>query len=163
MATQQQLADHLDMSQQQISDIMRRLGINWNVASIDDVRIAYIRHLRGVASDHETSNGDSLTAERVLTERVDRELKQMQLEEKKSVLINVDQLEPVLTNMVAVYRDELLTRDDKLKADLDALYGIDLDLQLLNEHTFAALGQLSKYAPEQAGGENLYGTKFLDR
>lgn len=152
MATQQQLAEHLDMSQQQISDIMRRLGINWKAASVDDVRIAYIRHLRGVASGHEASNGDSLTAERILTERVDRELKQLQVAEKKGVLINVEQLEPELINMVTAFRAELLARDDKLKADLDALYGIDLDLQLLNEHTLAALGQLSKYAPEQAGG-----------
>lgn len=150
MATQQQFAEHLDMSQQQISNIMARLGINWKTANMDHVRIAYIRHLRVVAAGHESSGGDSLVAERILTERVDREMKELALAEKKGTLINVEQLEPELMNMVNAFRAELLARDDKLKADLDALYGIDLDLSLLNSHTHTALAQLSRYdAPHE--------------
>jgi hypothetical protein len=87
----------------------------------------------------------------VLTERVDRELKQLMVAEKKGLLVNVEQLEPELMNMVSAFRAELLSRDDKLKADLDALYGIELDLNLLNEYTHAALAQLARYTP--GGGE----------
>lgn len=160
MLTQQQIADHLDISQQQISELMKRLGMDWRTESLDSIRIAYIRNLRSVASGHRSNDGLDLTHERVLTERVDRELKLLLVAEKKGVLINVEQLEPELMNMVGAFRAELLARDDKLKADLDALYGIELDLNLLNEHTHAALAQLARYEPgseavdSQAGGSS---------
>jgi len=145
MAAQHELAEHLDMSQPQISVIMERLGIDWKTATMDEVRIAYLRHLRGIASVVDGPNGESLTGERILTERVDRELKQLLVAEKRAFLVNIDQLEPELVNMVAAFRAVLLAADDKLKTDLDALYGIDLDLNLLHEYTRAALQQLLKY------------------
>lgn len=161
MLTQQQIADHLDISQQQISELMKKLGMDWQVTTLDEIRIAYIRNLRSVASGHRSNDGLDLTHERVLTERVDRELKLLLVAEKKGVLINVEQLEPELMNMVGAFRAELLARDDKLKDDLDALYGIELDLNLLNEHTHAALAQLARYEPSRAGidapsGEDTY-------
>jgi hypothetical protein len=152
MPTQQQIADHLDISQQQVSELMKKLSVDWQTSAMDEIRVAYIRNLRSVASGHRSNDGLDLTHERVLTERVDRELKLLLVAEKKGVLVNVEQLEPELMNMVGAFRAELLARDDKLKADLDALYGIELDLNLLNEHTHAALAQLARYEP--SGGSD---------
>jgi hypothetical protein len=143
--TQQQVADHLDLSQQAVSATIEKLGIDLKTATLDDVRVEYIRNIRAVAAGHRSSDGLDLTRERVLTERVDRELKQLTVAEKKGLLINVTQLEPELVNMVSAFRTELLARDDKLKADLDAIHGIDVDLTMLNEYTFAALSQLTRY------------------
>lgn len=145
MPTQQQIADHLDMSQQTVSEVLGRLGIDWKTAPLDDIRIAYIRTLRAQASGHRSEDGLDLVRERVMTERVDRELKQLQVAEKKGGLVNVAQLEAELTNMVGAFRAELLARDDKLKDELDALHGVDVDLSILNEHTYAALEQLGRY------------------
>ncbi len=132
---------------------MQKLSIDWKSVSLDEIRLAYIRNLRGVAAGHRSTDGLDLTHERVLTERVDRELKLLLVAEKKGVLVNVEQLEPELMNMVGAFRAELLARDDKLKADLDALYGIELDLNLLNEHTHAALAQLARYEPSRVGDD----------
>ncbi len=158
MPTQQQIADHLDLSQKAVSDLMEHLAIDWKRASLDSVRIAYIRNLRAKASGHQSEDGLDLVRERVLTERVDRELKELQVAEKKSVLINVAELEPQLMNMIGAFRSELLSRDDKLKAEIDALYGIDTDLTLLNEHTRAALSQLSRYDPSGAVADSPLGS-----
>lgn len=151
MPTQQQIADHLDINQSEVSRHMERLEINWKTASLDEIRVRYLRHLRGQVSGHMSNDGLDLVKERVLTERVDRELKQLMVAEKKGLLVNVDQLEPELMNMVGAFRSELLARDDKLKSELDALYGIDLDLSLLNEHTNSALSQLARYEPGCGG------------
>ena len=151
MPTQQQIADHIDMSQQAVADLMERLAIDWREVSIDAIRVAYIRQLRGQAAGHKSESGLDLVKERVLTERVDRELKQLMVAEKKGLLINVEQLEPELTQMIGAFRSELLARDDKLKNALDALYGIDLDLTLLNEYTNTALSQLARYEPRSEG------------
>lgn len=154
MPTQQQIADHLDINQPSVSELMKKLGMDWKTESLDVIRVAYIRQLRGIAAGHRSHDGLDLTHERVLTERVDRELKLLLVAEKKGVLINVDQLEPELMNMVGAFRAELLARDDKLKADLDALYGIELDLNLLNEHTHAALAQLARYQPSSEDADS---------
>jgi len=145
MPTQVQIAEHLDLDQSAVSRMVDQLGIDWRNATIDEVRIVYLRRLRAQASGHRSEDGADLIYERVLTERVDRELKQFTLAEKKSQLINVGQLEPELTQMFGAFRSELMSRDDKLKAALDALYGIDVDVQVLNDHTFAALIHLSRY------------------
>lgn len=151
MPTQQQIADHLDLNQSEVSRHLEKLGIDWKVATMDEIRVAYLRHLRGVAAGHRSDDGLDLTRERVLTERVDRELKMLTVAEKKGMLINVAQLEPELMQMVGAFRSELLSRDDKLKSELDALYGIEVDLSILNEHTFAALAQLARYDPGERG------------
>lgn len=145
MPTQKQIADHLDMSQQATAELMGRLAIDWKTASIDQVRVAYIRHLRAQASGHKSEDGLDLIKERVMTERVDRELKELTVAEKRGVLINVTQLDPELMNMIGAFRAELLARDDKLVSDLHALYGIQVDVTILNEFTYAALEQFGRY------------------
>jgi hypothetical protein len=149
--TQQQIAGHLDLAQQNVSLLLQQLELDRDSATMDDIRVAYIRKLRTAAAGHKTDDGMDLVRERVLTERVDRELKQFTLAEKKSQLINVAQLEPELMQMVGAIRSELLSHDDKLKAHIDALYGIDLDLQVLNDYTFAALNHLARYDPGDTG------------
>lgn len=145
MKTQQQIADHLDINQSSVSELMQKLGIDWKAEPLDKIRVEYIRHLRSVASGHRSNDGLDLTHERVMTERVDRQLKELQVAEKRGLLINVDQLEPELMNMVGAFRAELLSRDDKLVSDLAALYGIQVDVTILNEFTNATLEQFGRY------------------
>lgn len=158
MLTQAQIASHLDLSQPAVAELMLKLGINWKKSTLDEIRIAYIRNIRAIAAGHKSNEGLDLTHERVLTERIDRELKQLTLKEKLGQLINVSQLEPELMNMVGAFRAELLSRDDKLKDDLDAMYGIDVDLSMLNEHTFAALDQLARYDSSRNGADPALGS-----
>lgn len=143
--TQQEIADHLDLSQKAVSQFLEQSKIDWLVTSLDEIRILYIKNLRAQASGHRSQDGLDLVRERVLSERVDRELKQFTLAEKKGELINIAQLEPELTQMIGAFRSELLSRDDKLKTTLDALYGIDVDIHLLKDCTYAALNHLARY------------------
>lgn len=151
MPTQQEIADHLGLNQSEVSRHMSSLGLDWKSASLTDIRLAYCRHLRGVASGHRSEDGMDLTRERALTEQVDRELKLLTLAEKKGAVVSLAQLEPELARMIGAFRSELLARDDKLKGDIDALYGVDLDLGIIHEHTRNALEQLARYDPERAG------------
>lgn len=149
--TQQDIADHLDLAQQNVSKLMKKLEIDWRIAGLDEIRVAYVRQLRAQAAGHRTEDGLDLVRERVMTERVDGELKQFTLAEKKGLLVNVEQLEPELMQMVGAFRTEMLARDDKLKADLDLLHGIEVDIQVLNAYTIEALRHLSRYDASSAG------------
>ena len=157
MPTQTDIADHLGMSQQAVSKQMEPLGLDWRTVSMDTVRLAYIEHLRAVASGHRSVDGFDLARERAMTEQVDRELKQITLAEKKGQVVNLAQLEPELTRMYVAFRTELLARDDKLKSEIDALYGIELDFNYINEHTRNALAQLAKYEPGSEDADRPFG------
>ncbi|HEY5579669.1 MAG TPA: MarR family transcriptional regulator [Rhodoferax sp.] len=152
MPTQKVIAEHLDLAQQAVSQHMTEMGIDWKKTSMDDIRVAYIRKLRGAASGHTSNDGEmDLTRERAQTERVDRELKLFTLAEKKGQLVNLEQLEPELAQMIGAFRVELSALGDKLKTEIDALYGIDLDAQLIEEHIRDTLAQLARYDPEREG------------
>jgi len=147
MVTQQEIADHLGISQPAVVKQLKTLGIDdWKEKTLDEIRLAYIERLRATASGYASLDGTyDLNKERVMTERVDRELKLFQLAEKKRELVNVAELWDELNVVFAAFRQELLSRDDKLKTELDTLYGVDIDVSILNEHTNNALKHLSGY------------------
>ncbi|MDR5170718.1 MarR family transcriptional regulator [Methylobacillus flagellatus] len=151
--TQADVAEHLDLDQSAVSRLLQKLGLSLQTSALDDIRKKYIAHLREMAAGHVSPDGDSLVAERVMTERVDRELKMLTLLEKRGQLVNVAQLEQELSQMVTAFRVDLLARDDQLKTTLDTLYGIDLDLTILNDHTRATLQQLARYDPVGEGAD----------
>lgn len=143
--TQKKIADHLDLDQSAVSRFLSQMEIDWRQATLDEIRIAYVRRLRVQADGHRSDGGLDLVYERVLSERVDRELKEFNLAEKKSQLINVAQLQPVMEQMVSTFRPVLLGFDERLKAHLDVVYGINIDIQLITDYTVAAFRHLAKY------------------
>jgi predicted transcriptional regulator len=150
--SQSEIANHLDLSQKGVSQFLEQAGIDWRTATLTDIRVAYITKLRAQAAGHRSEDGLDLVRERVLTERVDREMKQFTLAEKKGTLINVAQLENELKQMVGAFKSELTSRDGSLKDALDAAYGIDVDIKILNVHTHAAFVHLARYDP---GGQTV--------
>lgn len=143
MPTQQAIADHLGINQSEVSRHLAALQLDWKTAGMDAIRLAYLSHLRGVAAGHRSADGMDLARERALTEQVDRELKQLTLAEKKGQLVNVAQLEAGLARQYAAFRIELEARDDKLKEEIDELYGISVDRDLISSHTRDALAHLA--------------------
>lgn len=89
--------------------------------------------------------------ERTRLARLQSDEIEMRLLERRGQLVNATQFEEAVGQAVMSTRAELLARDDKLKGELDALYGIDVDLSILNDHTRAALAQLARYDAGGAG------------
>lgn len=153
MPTQQQIAVHLDLDQSAVSRFVEKVGIDYRAASIDEIRVAYIRHLREVAAGRGSGTGIDLVAERAMTERVDRQLKLLALAEKKGQLVNAAQLEQAYGQMVSAFQTELLALPDNLVQELRTLYGVDVDVEWLNEHIYGFLEQLSRYGSDGTCGD----------
>lgn len=151
MPTQREIADHLFLAQQNVSEMLRKLSIDWRLATMDEIRRAYIDQLRAQAAGHRSESGDDLVRERVLSERVNREIQLLTLEEKRGTLVNVEQLRPMYSQMITAFRVELLSLPDKLKGELDALYGIEVDPELINGPIRNALEQLSRHQTGDTG------------
>lgn len=154
MPTQQQIAEHLDLDQSAVSRFVDKVRLDYRAASIDEIRIAYIRHLREIAAGRASETGIDLVAERAMTERVDREIKLLTLAEKKGQLVNAAQLEQAYGQMVGAFQTELLALPDKLVQELRTLYGVEVDVEWLNEHVYGCLQQLSEYGADGPGGDS---------
>lgn len=147
MLRQIDIAEHLDMSERRLRDILKSLNLDHRENSLDEIRVAYIQDLRAKAAGTMSDDGFDLVKERVLTERVDRELKLTVLAEKKALLINKEQLEPELQNAFSTLRANLLSLADRLKSIIDVQYGIDLDVAIIEIEIHNALSSLSGYDP----------------
>ncbi len=69
MTTQQQIAEHLGLSQQAVSKQLSKLGIDWKTASLDQIRLEYIKQLRKAAAGqngriHEGKTGSGANRDR---------------------------------------------------------------------------------------------------
>ncbi|WP_196481756.1 MarR family transcriptional regulator [Burkholderia stagnalis] len=154
MPTQQQIAEHLDLDQSAVSRFVDKARLDYKAVSIDEIRVAYIRHLREMAAGRSSETGIDLVAERAMTERVDRQLKLLTLAEKQGQLVNVAQLEQAYGLMVGAFQTELLSLSDKLVQELHTLYGVSADVEWLNEHIYGCLEQLSEYDPDSPRGDS---------
>lgn len=143
MPTQAEIAEHLGISQAAVSKAMLKLTVDWRHASMDEIRLAYLNRLRAEAAGHISESGLDLVEEKAKTERVTRELKMMELSRLKGLLVSIEDLQADLTMAALNFKNILLGRNEILKATLDALYGIEVDLELLNDETYEALEALA--------------------
>ena len=78
MLTQQGIAKHLDLSQAAVSTLMVELGIDWKAASLNEIRVAYIRRLREQAAGRAAVGDLDLAGERAALAKAQRERIEMQ-------------------------------------------------------------------------------------
>lgn len=155
MPTQAEIAAHLGITQKSVSVAMTKLSLDWRTATMDEIRLEYLKRLREAAAGHVSAGGLDLVAEKAQTERVVRELKLLELQEKQGELINVEELKEDMTLTVLNFKNLLMARDERLKMTLDSIYGIDVDIGLLNDETYTALGALADLLDGDAKAEIL--------
>ena len=94
--SQQDIAEHLDLSQQAVSQWLDRLGIDHKSVTLDDVRVAYIRSLREQAAGRAASGDLDLATERAGLAKAQRERIEMQNDVTRRELAPVVLIEEVL-------------------------------------------------------------------
>lgn len=85
------------MDQSVVSRLMAELGIDWKVASMDQIRVAYIRRLREQAAGRATNGELDLATERAGLAKAQRERIEMQNAVTRGELAAVSLIEEVLT------------------------------------------------------------------
>ena len=63
--TQEQVAQHLDMSVRNCREVLKTLGIDWADSTLDEIRTAYIRDLREKAAGRGGSQVEQLNSARI--------------------------------------------------------------------------------------------------
>lgn len=128
MLSQNDIADHLDMSQQAVSQLMEQLGIDWHVATLDQIRVAYIRRLREQAAGRAASGDLDLAGERAALARAQRERIEMQNDVTRGELAPVILIEEVLTKAASKVAGILDAIPGMVRRRVPLLTSIDIDL-----------------------------------
>lgn len=153
MPTQVEIAEHLDLSERRVRDIFQELGLDTRRASLDEVRLAYIRDLREKAAGRGGDDHASLTRARTREAEASAELKQLQILERSKQLVPVAEVEPQLLAMVTAARTELLALPDALAQELRALHGVDVDASLIEDRINVALSHLANRLQDDLAGD----------
>ncbi len=76
-------------------------------------------------------------------DRVSADMIELQIAERCKQLVPADEVEAAWSGMVIGCRAELMNMAEKLKVTVDAMYGIELDIGLVNDYVHDALGKLA--------------------
>jgi phage terminase Nu1 subunit (DNA packaging protein) len=107
MLTQTEIGSHLDLDQSTVSRLCESLRLDWRNSTIDQVRIAYIHHLREMAAGRATDGMIDLPTERALLARAQREGQEIKNEVARGSYAPIEALTDVLANASQAVVDHL--------------------------------------------------------
>lgn len=113
MLNQNEIAEHLDLSQQAASVFLNISGIDWKHSTLDVIRVTYIRRLREQAAGRATNGDLDLATERAGLAKAQRERIEMANAQTRR------ELAPMVTMSMA-----LAKMSQQIIAVLDALPGM---------------------------------------
>ena len=158
MATQRELAEHLDLSTKRISELIRdgilpsKMGRS--PINIDVCRIAYISYLRKLGGYHKKSGGGDIAEEKTRLTKAQADKAELEVSELEGQLIPAQLVQDTWTDMVANVRSKLLGLPSRIAHQVIALETYPEAEQLIKENVHDALSELA---------ENGIPTQYADR
>ena len=98
MTVQRDIAEHLDMSERNLRTVAKSLGVDLQHATLDEVRVAYIRDLREKAAGRGGSNVDELNKARLEDLQVKSANGRLAYHEKLGTLVPAEAAEHCLVD-----------------------------------------------------------------
>jgi len=158
MATQRELAEHLDLSTKRISELIRdgilpsKMGRS--PINIDVCRIAYISYLRKLGGYHKKSGGEDIAEAKTRLTQAQADKAELEVSELEGQLIPAQLVQDTWTDMVANVRSKLLGLPSRIAHQVIAMETYPEAEQLIKENVHDALSELA---------ENGIPTKYADR
>ena len=124
---------------------MANIGLDYRAMSLDQVTHAYIQHLIKVASGHTSDDGKhDLVEARYRKEMLDGDILEFKKAELQGTYVKVFDTEKAYEQLVDATKAEFIACGEKIKTTVFTIYGIDIDIEYLNEPIESALTNLTK-------------------
>lgn len=121
------VARHLDMSERNLTEVLRGLNIDYRTTHIDDIRTAYIRDLREKAAGR---NGDHVVEAAIAKKRnldINSALQELTLKERMGELLPRQETEQeILTNIITARQELENNLPDRLEHEIRIIYRLDV-------------------------------------
>ena len=131
--TQQDVADHLFLARPSFTLIVKKYGLSWKDCTdwtLDQWREAYITRLREEAAGRDQEVSES----RAKKEQIEAQLFELRLQKELGSIIELAPAKAALRTMCSDMQSGVQSEVSRLKSVLDTQFGIDVDLDFLNEY-----------------------------
>jgi len=158
MATQREVAEHLDLSTKRISELIRdgilpsKMGRS--PLNLDVCRIAYISYLRKLGGYNKRSGGGDIAQQKTRLTKAQADKAELEVSELEGQLIPAQLVQDTWTDFVANARAKLLALPSKIAHQVIALDKYAEAELLIKENVHDALSELA---------EDGIPTKYADR
>ena len=158
MATQREVAEHLDLSTKRISELIRdgilpsKMGRS--PLNLDVCRIAYISYLRKLGGYNKRSGSGDIAEEKTRLTKAQADKAELEVSELEGQLIPAQLVQDTWTDFVANARAKLLALPSKIAHQVIALDKYAEAELLIKENVHDALSELA---------EDGIPTKYADR
>jgi len=125
--TKAEIASHLDMSERNLTDVLRGLNLDYRNNDLEEIRTAYIRDLREKAAGRGGDHQIEATLARTRKDNNQADLYELQLKEKSGELVSIAEIEPFLANSIITARQNLIALPEKWKTELEMQYRVKID------------------------------------
>lgn len=159
--TKAEIASHLDMSERNLTDVLRGLNLDYRTADVEEIRIAYIRDLREKAAGRGGDHQIESTLARTRKDTAQATLYEIQIAEKAGQLVPVAKIEPFITSRIIAARQYILSFPHKWSQELKALNGLDIEESYFEYDLTDALNQLSEFDPSNPENDDAAGNESM--
>jgi len=145
MATLESIATHLDMTERNLRDVLKKINLNHRKTSVTEIRVGYIRHLRNQAAGRGGDHQKEAALAKIRESSATAQLKELDFYEKIKLLVPVEEIEPILDNWAVLARSEIKNAVDKIIANLESKHGIEIEQGLIDESLGSAFTAIGSY------------------
>ncbi len=146
MQTQREVADHLDMSERNARDVLKALDLDWQTASLDEIRTAYIRDLRGKAAGRGGSQLEQLNRARIDDLQQKSANGRLAYHEKLRSLIPASEAERVLSDWASFANREYLGGLERIIQEIENVQKLTVDLTVVAKVAGPTTERIAGYA-----------------
>ena len=147
--SQADLAEHLDISERRLRDLLRELNLDHKADSSDTIRLAYISKLREEAAGR---SDKGLGAVRERETLASAQLKELDLAERLKLIINIPDIEPLLIHLMKDIQAQIVAAGNRAVQAVEAEHGITLNDEIILKPLRAALGNVAGSADQFNAG-----------
>jgi len=144
MPTQAEVAVHLDLSARSVRELRDAGAIpDPAQATLDELRVAYLRHMRTVAAGRTTSGPLDPRQERAALDQARREAQELRNAQERGELVPGDDLQRTLVHLAMATRSRILAVPSKLAQALAAAESPAQAHKIVEEALCEALEELA--------------------
>jgi len=148
--TLKQVALHLGLNARNVHDILTKLGLDHKTSSLDEIRSAYIRHIREMAAGRGGEQQYDLTKQKARQAEADANLKTLQYLREVGHLVYVEEVEDALADWVIMMRAEVENSIERIVSAAEGQHGISIDRESINRDASIAFRAIEAYPSKYA-------------
>lgn len=151
MQSQDEIAEHLDISTRKLRDLLTRYNMDHKVSSLGEIRVRYIRDLREKAAGRRDQEAQgTLDQARYRDLMASAQIKEMTLLKDQKLILDREQVREAMDGWVMQSKSEYESSIEKILAMIESQSGNPIDREPINRIIDSTCRVISDFNIESA-------------